>query len=102
MKRRTVVYAETAKIDLFGLFRWLAEQASITSAVEIVDELEMFIAGLDIASERGTQRDDITPGLRIIVHGRAQIVVYVDERTITIARIFYGGQDYEAALRRPG
>jgi plasmid stabilization system protein ParE len=50
---------------------------------------------------RGVPRDDIRPGLRVTHHkGRTLIAYAVDEgtRTVSVLGIFYGGQDYEAAL----
>ena len=48
-------------------------------------------------------RDDIRPGLRVIgFERRATIVFQVTENEVVIVRIFYGGQDYERALRRDG
>ncbi len=49
---------------------------------------------------RGMMRDDIRPGLRITHYrGRAIIAFSVLDDTVSIIGIFYGGQDYEAALR---
>ena len=101
MKARKVVYAETAREDLLRILQWLAEKASVSSAIDIVGDLESFIDRLDVASERGTLRDDISTGLRMISHERADIAILVDEETVLITRIFYGGEDYEQALRRP-
>ncbi len=102
MKTRRVVYSDAASDDLDDLAQWLAELTSPYSAIEIVIDLEDFIDGLAFASERGTPRDDLSLGVRVIPHKRAVLAVYVTDETITVARIFYGGQDWEAALRKPG
>jgi plasmid stabilization system protein ParE len=50
---------------------------------------------------RGVPREDIRPGLRVTHHkGRTLIAYAVDDdtRTVSVLGIFYGGQDYEAAL----
>jgi toxin ParE1/3/4 len=101
MKSRDVVYSATARGDLVRILHWLAENASVSLAVEIVYDIESFIERLDIASERGRLRDDISPGLRMITHKRAEIAVLVDEHRVLITRIFYGGEDWEAAMRPP-
>jgi toxin ParE1/3/4 len=50
--------------------------------------------------ERGTRRDDLSPGLRIVGYRRrATIAFTVESDAVIIQGIFYGGQDYEAALR---
>jgi toxin ParE1/3/4 len=57
--------------------------------------------GLALFPMRGVPRDDIRPGLRVTHHkGRTLIAYAVDEgtRTVSVLGIFYGGQDYEAAL----
>lgn len=57
--------------------------------------------GLALFPLRGVPREDIRPGLRVTHHkGRTLIAYAVDEdtRTVSVLGIFYGGQDYEAAL----
>lgn len=57
--------------------------------------------GLALFPLRGVPREDIRPGLRVTHHkGRTLIAYAVDDdtRTVSVLGIFYGGQDYEAAL----
>lgn len=57
--------------------------------------------GLALFPLRGVPREDIRPGLRVTHHkGRTLIAFAVDEdtRTVSVLGIFYGGQDYEAAM----
>lgn len=57
--------------------------------------------GLALFPRRGVPREDIRPGLRVTHHkGRTLIAYAVDDdtRTVSVLGIFYGGQDYEAAL----
>lgn len=59
-----------------------------------------YIAKFDIASERGSARDDILPGLRIVgFEERLSIAMKVDGDTVVILRVFSGGQDWERVLR---
>lgn len=49
---------------------------------------------------RGTQRDDLRPGLRITNYkGRTLIAFDVNAQQVSIIGLFYGGQDYETALQ---
>jgi len=49
---------------------------------------------------RGTQRDDVRPGLRVTNYkGRAVIAFTVDADRVSILGVFYGGQDYETVLQ---
>ena len=99
MKARQVRYEEQASLDLLAVFDWLSETASPLSAIRIVNDLATFIEGLDLAAERGTLRDDLRPKLRVLGHGRAVVAISVDEDAVYVLRIFYGGQDWEAAPR---
>jgi plasmid stabilization system protein ParE len=50
--------------------------------------------------ERGTRRDDLLPGLRTIgFERRVTIAFVVTPDTVLIEGIYYGGQDFEAAIR---
>lgn len=100
MRTREVIYAEAALDDLDRILRWVAETASPVAAIHIVEQLEDYIATLDFATERGQSRDDLVTGLRIVGHGRAVIAVYVQPTIVTVSRVFYGGEDWKAALRR--
>jgi toxin ParE1/3/4 len=49
---------------------------------------------------RGTQRDDVRPGLRITNYKKRAVIAFdVDTETVSIIGVFYGGQDYETVLR---
>lgn len=49
---------------------------------------------------RGTPRDDIKPGLRIVGFERRAVIAFRVKRSeVVIVRIFYGGRDYERILR---
>lgn len=51
---------------------------------------------------RGAQRSDIRPGLRITDYRRrAVIAVEVNDatRVVSVLGVFYGGRDFESALR---
>jgi toxin ParE1/3/4 len=49
--------------------------------------------------QRGTRRDDLRPGIRIVgFEDRVGIAFYVLGDRVEIARILYGGRDLESAL----
>lgn len=54
---------------------------------------------MDIASERGTRRDDIRPGLRTIGFERRVVIAFhVSARRVEILRFFYGGRNWTDLL----
>jgi plasmid stabilization system protein ParE len=54
---------------------------------------------LQTFAARGVARDDLLPGLRITHFRKRTIIAYLlDREVVFIVGVFYGGQDYEAAL----
>ena len=54
---------------------------------------------------RGSRRDDLRQGLRIVPFKKRTAIAFAldeDRRVVTVLRVFYGGQDYEAVLGRRG
>ncbi len=59
-----------------------------------------YCRSLSTFPQRGTRRDDIRPGLRLLgFRRRVTIVLTVSDRVVTILGVFYGGQDVETALQ---
>ena len=102
MIRRAVVYAPEAQSDLLALYDHIADGASPVVAFRYVERIDRWLEGFATASERGARRDDIRPGLRIIGFERCLTVAFtVSEDTVVIQRVFYGGQDWAAAMVSP-
>ncbi|QXF12345.1 type II toxin-antitoxin system RelE/ParE family toxin [Sphingopyxis terrae] len=99
MKKREVVLSPEARADLLALYDWIADAASPDIALGYVERIEAYIRGFDVASERGTARDDIREGLRITGFKRRVTIAFnVTNDQVIILRFFYGGQDWEAHL----
>jgi toxin ParE1/3/4 len=100
MKRLEVRFRPRAEADLLELYHYIAAEAGLDMAGAYIDRIEAACLALESFPERGTRRDDIRPGLRTIgFERRATIVFRVARATVEIVRIFYGGQEYERALR---
>jgi toxin ParE1/3/4 len=100
MKKFEISFRPLAEADLFALYRYIAEEAGHEVAGAYIDRIEAACMALETFPERGTRRDDIRPGLRTMgFERRATIVFQVKRAEVVIVRIFYGGQDYERALR---
>ena len=98
MKRREVVFSPEASADLDLLYGWISAAAGSSVAVRYIERIEVFCAGLEIASERGHMRDDIRTGLRILgFEKRITIAFSVDAERVTIYRLYYGGQNWKAS-----
>ena len=97
-----VVFREAAQTDLFELYRYIADQVGRARAGAYIDRIEAACLQLAEFPERGTRRDELRPGLRTIgFERRATIVFSIDEGTVVIGRILYGGRDLDALLGEP-
>lgn len=96
MKERSVEFAPEALEDLIQLYDRIADAASLETAIRYIGRIETYCGNMGLASERGQQRDDIRPGLRIVgFERRITIAFTVAETGVTILRLFYGGQNWE-------
>lgn len=94
-----VVFSPVAEEQLAALYRYIAEAATPSTAARYVNAIIDYCESLKTFPMRGTQRDDIRPGLRITNYkGRPVIALTVDANRFSILGVFYGGQDYETVL----
>ena len=95
-----VIFAPQAKAQLLALHRRISEAASPAVAERYTTSIVQYCLSLSTFPHRGTRRDDIRSGLRLLgFRRRVTIVLTVSERVVMILGVFYGGQDVEAALR---
>jgi toxin ParE1/3/4 len=99
VKQREVVFSPEAINDLNRLYDWITSVAGSTVALRYIERIESFCMGLDLASERGVLREDIRPGLRVVGFERRLTIAFsVGTETVTVYRLFYGGQNWEEVL----
>lgn len=97
--RYKVAFTPEAEEQLAGLYRYIAQSASPERAARFTDAIVDHCESLEKFPLRGNQRDDIRPGLRITSYRRRVVIAFnVAAGSVNIIGIFYGGQDYEAAL----
>lgn len=100
MKRFSVSYSTLAVEQLEALYLYVAEDSGPDRAASYVDAIRVYCDKLEIFPHRGTRRDAILPGLRLIgFRRRVTIAFTVEDAGVTILGVFYGGQDVEAALQ---
>lgn len=101
MESRDVILTPGALGDLTSLYEYIAAESGAERALAYIERIKDYCARLDLASERGTRRDDIRPGLRVVgFERRVTIAFHVDATTVTIDRIFYGGRDVDHIFGR--
>lgn len=100
MKRQKVGLAPQASRDLQRIVRWIASRGAPESASSYAARIRGHIERLDLGAERGTARGDLRPGMRMLgFERRIMLAVAVFDDRVTVLRIFYGGQDWEGAMR---
>ena len=88
-----------AELDLLHLFDFIARESGASVAAEYIDRIEAACLALERFPMRGTKRDDIAPGLRILgFERRVAIAFRVGRNEVVILRILYGGRDYARIL----
>jgi len=101
MEPYTGVLAPEAEEQFAELYHYIAGQGAPMNALRYTEAIVAYCEGLTTIPHRGTQRDDIRPGLRTTNYkGRAVIAFAVDDAAmlVTIIGVYYGGQDYESIL----
>ncbi len=100
MKQRAVVVGLRADRDIRKIGAYIAGASGQITAGAYVARLQDFALRLDLASERGTSRDDICPGLRIIpFENSANLAILAEDNTAVLMRVFYRGKNWERELR---
>ena len=102
MKKYKVYLMPDAIGDLQNIYNYISEQSGFSRRAWLyMESLHHKCQGLEIAPERGQQRDDLIKGLRIYPLDKKAIAAFIiDEENsmVRILNIFYGGRDYETIL----
>ena len=89
-----VVFSPEARDDLTQLYLFIAERAGDGRAMAYIERIETYCRGFSTFPERGTKRDDLLSGLRLIgFERRVTLAFHVDNTTVTFDRILYSGRD---------
>ena len=102
MKHYTVVFTPRAERQLAGLYAYIADESGEARAENFVGGIIADCLSLSTFPERGTTRDDIRPNLRIKGYARSVTIAFSVNAVSSIVAIhgaFYGGQNFEQALR---
>lgn len=96
---RKVRFRASAEADLFALYDYIAGVAGRRIAGDYIGRIEAACMQLETFPERGTRRDDLTPGLRIVgFERRVTIAFRVLADAVEIVAIAYAGRDFTAEV----
>ncbi len=94
-----VVFLPRARQQLIEISDYIEAEASLAVAQNFVGDIVGYCNSFDLFPQRGTARDDLYPGLRLVgFRRRVSIAFAIEDDTVVIIGVFYGGQDYESAL----
>ena len=94
-----IVFHASAEAELEQLYDDVAERASPAIAWDFVVGIRDHCLGLSTFPQRGTERVEIMPGLRIIGYRRAVSIAFaVDGDRVLILGIFYAGRNITPEL----
>ena len=101
---RRVISQPAARDDLRRLYAFIRdERDSPIIALKYIRRIRDYCIGFGQFPHRGTARDDLRPGLRLIgFERRVTIAFMATDDTVLIVRIFYGGRDVAALLDDEG
>ena len=92
-----VLFSPEAEHDLLSLYDYIADRAGPDVALGFVERIEAQCLGFVMFPDRGTRRDDVRPGLRLIgFERRVTIAFHRQGDLVVIDRILYGGRDVAA------
>jgi toxin ParE1/3/4 len=95
----TVVFTPEARDDLVDLYDYIANHGNPARALRYIERIEKICMSLQALPERGSRRDDLRPGLRVMgFEHRALIAFHVTTGCVAILRILYGGRSIERAF----
>lgn len=97
--RYRVVFSPEADAHLVNIYRYIADNASPAIGKRFTDAIVDHSEAFGNFPQRGSKREDLRPGVRVVGYRRRVAIAFtVGEDTVTIIGVFYGGQDYEAAI----
>lgn len=94
-----IVFHPEAEAELEQLYDDIAERASPAVAWDFVAGIRDHCLGLSTFPQRGTERVEVMPGLRIVGYRRAVSIAFaVDGERVLILGIFYAGRNITPEL----
>lgn len=98
MKRYSVRLTDEAELDLVHIYRFVRQKsASSTVARNYTARIRAFLDGFETFPERGSLRDHVRPGLRIVgFEHRVSVAFLVETTEVVILRVLYAGRQFES------
>ena len=97
---RRTKYSPHATSQLEDLYEYVALASGPDRADTFVGSIVDYCDRLATSPHRGTRRDDLSPGLRIVgFRRRVTIAFSITDEAVEILGVFYGGRSFEILLK---
>lgn len=94
-----VRFSERAIADLQDIYDYVAPRGGERVARDHVAQIYACCLDFRTFPERGTRRDDLRPGLRLVGYRRQAIIAFaVLDEQVTILRVLHRGRDIDTVL----
>jgi toxin ParE1/3/4 len=96
-----VVFSPEARDDLLQLYDYIAARSGPARARSFTERIFSYCLGFGTFPQRGTRRDDLRPGLRVVGFARrVTIAFHIADDTVTIDRVLYGTGSEQGSSQR--
>lgn len=94
--RYEVRFTTAALRDLVGIYEYVTQRTGPLTALDYIERIKGHCLGFADFPVRGTSRDDIVPGLRVVgFERRVTIAFHIEHERVVFDRILYGGRSLE-------
>jgi plasmid stabilization system protein ParE len=94
-----VRWSARAEEDLFALFFWLSDEADADFALADATSIRAHMETFRTFPERGTPRDDLSPGLRTTVYRRRTVIAYrLVDGELEVVALHHAGRDWTGEI----
>jgi toxin ParE1/3/4 len=94
-----IVFTPAARNDLFELYDYVADHSSPDTALGYIQRIKQACESLATFPNRGTLRNDLRPGLRVVgFERRINIAFRAHAGSVAILRILYAGRNMDSAF----
>ncbi|MGK9263045.1 type II toxin-antitoxin system RelE/ParE family toxin [Sinorhizobium meliloti] len=96
MRHYTVRLSPEAQTELVHIYGYVVERSGSTDTADrYIERISGFLSSFDVFPERGTIRDEMRPGLRIIgFEGSTSVAFVVEDADVVILRVLAGGREF--------
>lgn len=99
MTEYRVIFTPEAEEQLLALYNYIANMSNPNTAQHYTEGIVTYCETLSIFPERGTCRDDLLAGLRVTNWRKRTVIAFVvEDSTVKILGVWYGGQQYETTF----